>query len=73
MKKIHPIIKKFWEDQGYTISNEDQTLSATVTANKMTWPLFTEETIAYGDQYRYENKWYSEKEMLKIIELTAFI
>ena len=73
---MHPEIKKFWQDEGYSISNEDQTTFGTVSGYKtvINAPFISMiETLAFGDQYRFKGEWYSEEEMLRIIRLKAFI
>ena len=81
---MHPEIKKFWEDAGYIIEepgyitdpNGDRIQSGTVLGYKRLDPnssISRIETIAFGNQYRINNKWYSEEEMLIIIRLKVFI
>lgn len=68
---MHPEIKKFWEDAGYSISNENLESSSVITARKSDSPIL--ETIGFGDTYKFKNKWYSEEEMLRIIRMKAFM
>lgn len=81
---MHPEIKKFWKDAGYSIESEPGYITdpggnriqlGTITAYKKTDLKFAVskiETIAFGDQHRFNGEWYSEEEMLRIIKLKAF-
>jgi len=88
MHKMHPDIKKFWQEEGYTyIENEDQTSSITASDGKVIYlgtvtgylplggwlPISRMDTLAFGDQHRYKGVWYSEEQMLRIIKLKAFL
>lgn len=64
---MHVEIKKFWEEAGYTVNEVDWI--SLITAQKDDCL----ETIAFGDTYKFKNKWYSEEEMLRIIRLKAFM
>lgn len=74
MRKMHPEIKKFWEEAGWEIENENQELSGTVTATKkIDFAMGIIETIAFGNEHRYNGKWFTEEEMLRIIRMHAFL
>lgn len=80
---MHPEIKKFWESEGYSISNEDQKMTGTVSGYKSIkvdadsqYAIISKiETLAFGDRYRWPSngQWYSEEEMLRIIKQKAFL
>lgn len=73
---MHPTIKKFWEDAGWDISNEDQIGTGTVSGYKHIggpWPISKIKTLAFGATYAFDDKWYSEEEMLRIVKLKAFL
>jgi hypothetical protein len=78
MNDIHPLIKKFWEDQGYKL--ERKVSSGFVEAigidssrpNKYiayVWATHISYYLTIGSS----NFIYSEEEMLKIIKLKAFL
>lgn len=88
MHKMHPEIKKFWQEAGYTyIENEDQTHSVTGPDGKAIYlgtvtghlplggPLLIArlDTLAFGKEHRFKEKWYSEEQMLRIVRLKAFL
>ncbi len=88
MHKMHPEIKKFWQEAGYSyIENEDQTSSVIRRDGKVIYlgivtghlpldgplPIARMDTLAFGDQHRFKEKWYSEEQMLRIIKLKAFL
>lgn len=68
---MHPEIKKFWENSGHELVGPSFI---------ETWEILIGdgcirriETVCHGDSYRYNEKWYSEEEMLRIIRLKAFL
>ena len=68
---MHPKIRKFWEDAGYTISENSIIDSQEGWKNNNPYIRLLE-TLRHGNRYRFNGKWYSEQEMLKIIKLSAF-
>ena len=73
---IHPEIKKFWQECGFSIVNEDQTMSGTVTGykhNKDYFYIRFIKTLAFGNTYRFNGQWYSEEQMLRLVKLKAFL
>ena len=62
---------------GYSISNEDQSFTGTVSGHirlDKAHPWIRRiDTLAFGDEHRYEGKWYSEAQMLRIIRQKAFL
>jgi hypothetical protein len=73
---MHPEIKKFWQDEGYSIPFQDDPALGTVSGYKPIdgAPYISKiEILAFGDKYRFKGEWYSEEEMLRIIHLKAFI
>ena len=63
-------IKKFWEKLGHV---SGPTLINSWEIYIGDGPIYRIETIAHGNKYRFENKWYSEEEMLRIVRLKAFL
>ena len=69
---MHPKIKEFWTKKRH---------------HELVGPSFIDswevyigeglirkiETVAHGNRYRYENEWYTEEEMLRLIEQKAFL
>lgn len=69
---MNPLIRKFWEDTGHTVHGPSIIDSYTIYIG--TAPsIFLIETIAHGNMYRFNKKWYFEEEMLRIIKIKAFI
>jgi hypothetical protein len=68
---MNPLIRKFWEDAGKAVYGPNAKGSYTIYIGAE--PIFLIETIAHGDMYRFNKKWYSEEEMLRIIKIKAFI
>jgi hypothetical protein len=88
MHKMHPEIKKFWTEEGYSyIENENQESSVTGPDGKVIYlgtvtghlnlggpfNISRMDTLAFGDQHRFKGVWYSEEQMLRIIRLKAFL
>lgn len=83
---MNPLIEKFWNDAGYTISKIRSGGNPTTGESSQghIWCLITEDAF-YGlvgiskssqtkcDYYFFNNQKYSEEEMLKIIKMKAFI
>ena len=69
--KMNPIIKKFWEDIGLTVHGPNAMDAYKVYIGKA--PIHKIEIVAHGNKYRFDKKWYSEEEMLRIIKIKAFI
>jgi len=81
---MHPEIKKFWEDAGYSVTEPgyitdpkgEQIQLGTISGYKKAAynsAVSKIETIAFGNQHRFNGKWYSEEDMLRIIRLKIFI
>lgn len=71
---MHPEIKKFWQEAGYRITNEEQVLSGVVSGiQQMSASIGRIDTLAFGDRHRFNGVWYSEEQMLRIIRLKAFL
>lgn len=72
---MHPEIKEFWEKTGHKLVGPTAIDSWEIYIKLETWlgSAFKIETVCHGDRYRFENEWYSEEEMLKLIKLKAFI
>ena len=71
---MHPDIKKFWQNAGYDIESGDariQVIYGQGKANEFGGRKI--EVLMFNDEYRFESKWYSEDDMIKIIKLKAFI
>lgn len=88
MHKMHPEIKKFWREAGYTyIENEDQASHVTALDGEVIYlgtvtgylnlggpfNITRMDTLAFGDQHRYKGVWYTEEQMLKIVKMKAFL
>lgn len=83
MTKMNAEIKKFWEHQGYalnaylTIPREKEGLVSTVYAEKEDFNLsIGPVAFLFVDKpflYRFNEKDYTEEQMLKIINLKAFL
>lgn len=71
---MHPEIKKFWEDAGYTIEPGDARIQAIYGQGKVNeFGGRKIEVLMFNGEYRFGSKWVSEEEMLRIIKLKAFI
>jgi hypothetical protein len=71
---MHPEIKKFWEDIGYTIEPGDARIQAIYGQRKPNeFGIRKIEVLMFNNEYRFQTRWVSEEEMLKIIKLKAFI
>ena len=83
---MNPLIEKFWNDAGYTISHIRPGGNPTTgeLEQRYLWCLMVEGTYIglvgvsgisqmKCDYYFFNNKKYSEDEMLKIIRMKAFI
>lgn len=83
---MNPLIEKFWNDAGYTISQIHPGGNPTTgeLEQRYLWCLMMEGTYIglvgmsgtsqmKCDYYFFNNKKYSEDEMLKIIRMKAFI
>jgi len=70
---MHPEIKKFWEATGHKLYGPSGIQSWEI-HKYLGGPLGISliETVCHGDKYQFQNKWYSEEEMLAIIKLIAF-
>jgi hypothetical protein len=67
---MHPEIKKFWEDAGHTVLGPS--IIETYEIHIGPGPGRLIQMIAHGNHHRFNKKWYSEEEMLRIIKLKAF-
>jgi hypothetical protein len=72
---MHPDIRKFWEDAGYHVG-----IPSALTQISEGWKRTDEDswirllvTCSHGKSYLFNKKWYSEKDMLKIIKLKVFL
>jgi hypothetical protein len=72
---MHPDIKEFWIKAGYTpIGGHSPTYIWEINI-PMGGPLNISriEVVCHGNKHRYNNEWYSEEEMLRIIKQKAFL
>ena len=70
---MHPEIRKFWE-------TTSEIVGPTLIGSYEIYvpvggplPIFRIETIAHGNKYRFDGKWYSEEEMLRLVKMKAFL
>jgi hypothetical protein len=71
---MHPKIKEFW------LKQPNHELIGPIAPGLMDiWeiyigkgPSFIIETVCHGDKHRYNGQWYSEDEMLSLINLITF-
>lgn len=68
---MHPDIKKFWQNTGNEVVGPTLIDSYEMYIGKGFIRII--ETIYHAGKYRFNKKWYSEEEMLKIIRQKAFI
>lgn len=68
---MNSLIRKFWEAAGHTIYGPNGSGAYEVYIGAK--PIRKIETIYHGDKYHFNEKWYSEEEMLRIIKIKAFI
>lgn len=72
---MHPEIKKFWEKAGHTLYHTPPPMDLWEvhihTGGDL--PIYRIETVCHGNEYRFDNHWYSESEMLRVIRLKAFL
>jgi len=72
---MHPEIKKFWEATGHPLYGSPSSIIGIWELHiHVGGPLSISriEIVCHGDKHRFQNKWYSEEEMLAIIKLIAF-
>jgi hypothetical protein len=72
---MHPTIKEFWIKSGHPPMGGGPPCHIWEVNIHLGGPLQLSrvEIVCHGDKYRYNNQWYSEEEMLRIIELKAFL
>lgn len=73
---MHPEIKRFWIETGHQLVGPTAINSWEIhikLGEGWLGQLCKIETVCHGNRYRFENEWYSEEEMLKLIKLKAFI
>lgn len=70
---MHPEIKKFWNDIGHVVHGPTSMGSYEIHIPNKNFSIYKIEIVCYGDEYRFNNRWYSEEEMFKIIKLKAFL
>ena len=68
---MNSLIRKFWENIGTVYGPSSIIESYNVYIG--TGPIRKIEIVAHGNKYRFDKKWYSEEEMLRIIKIKAFI
>lgn len=64
------LIRKFWEDIGTVYG---PSILESYEVHIGSGPIRLIEIVAHGNLYRFNKKWYSEEEMLRIIKIKAFI
>lgn len=71
---MHAAIKKFWtKKRGYRLVGPTLIDSWEIHIPVGgPFNMFRIETVCHGDKYHYNNEWYSEAEMLKIVKMKAF-
>ena len=71
---MHPDIKSFWIKKGHTIHGGEPPMYIWSIHIDLGMNMFRIETVCHGNKYRYNEEWYSEQEMLRIIKnMRAFL
>jgi hypothetical protein len=70
---MHPAIKEFWIKTGHSLVGGDSIMDIWSIYIDLGMNMFRIEVVCHGSKYRFNEEWYSEKHMLKIIQLKAFI
>jgi hypothetical protein len=73
---MHPEIKEFWEKEGYTFQDPSPIMDSQWASKGFKGkPSYIRQIdlLAHGDKYRFNEVWYSEEEMLRIVRMKAFI
>lgn len=68
---MHPDIRKFYEDAGYTVLGPSKLSSYEIHIGNEPFRLI--KVICHGNKYYFNKEWYSEEKMLRIVRLKVFI
>jgi hypothetical protein len=74
---IHPDIKKFWSSKYEMLCENHETHQDWLIRDGKPRPtriaIFQNRRISSDLEYKYEDKWYTEEDMLRIVNLSAFM